>query len=127
MWRLAILLLPMLLAGCSKESVEVQREVFDSAGSNRLTLYALVERSGNEETYSFDSLAWRWRYGTNWLYRSLITQQRFQRGYPRTRSIVDIDSINATNGTAIIQVCEESAPITNGNTITVNAIYSWRE
>lgn len=102
----------------------MQREVMDSVGSNKLTLYALVERSRNEADYRFDSLAWRWKYGTNWLYRSLITQEQFQRGYPWERSVVDIYSINATNGTTIIKVFEDSTTTTNGVT---NNGYTWRE
>jgi hypothetical protein len=41
--------------------------------------------------------------------------------------VSDINSLNASSGTAIIQVCEDSAPVTKGNTVYIDCVYSWRE
>lgn len=127
MWKFVVIAL--LVAGCRKESVEMERQVVDGTGTNALVLYSVVGRTplSSEVDYDFHSIVWRTRVGTNWTDRSSIGQQAFQGGSVRRRWVNEIDSFDSAKGTAVIKVGEESPPVKNGSTTTVSVVYSWRE
>ena len=59
--------------------------------------------------------------------RANISRGAFLAGTTRDRWVIDIDSLDTSNGTAIIKVGENSLPVTKGSTVTVSCTYSWRE
>ena len=122
-------LMALMLVGCRKESVELQREIADATGTNRLALYATVGRSSLSRftDCDFHSLVWREQVGTNWTARRTIDQVTFQIGSTRHRWVNDIASFDGVNGVAVIKVGEESPPIATSTSIVLNVVYSWRE
>jgi hypothetical protein len=41
--------------------------------------------------------------------------------------VSDIQSVEGSNGVAVLKVAEASLPVASGGTTTVNFVYSWRE
>ena len=128
--RVLLLTVCLFLCGCRPESPQSQREVVDATGTNLLAMVQeVVGRSliGGKVYHDFHSLVWRTKVGTNWIDQRVVSQAAFQTGSARRRWVNDIDSLNASNGTAVIKVAEESLPFTNGGNIIINIVYSWRE
>jgi type II secretory pathway component PulL len=128
--RTVLLLAFLLLAGCHRQSsVESVRTVADMAGTNELVLCDSVTPwlLGNGKDHEFHSMVWRVRSGTNWIDKATISRSAFLAGTIRDRWVIDIGCLDITNGTAVIKVGENSLPVTNGSTVTINCSYSWRE
>lgn len=134
--RIVFLILCLLLCGCGSKRV-MQEEVTDSTGSNRLVRIAridyvrpsssLLDLFQTRRSTNFDSLVWRTNAGGAWQDYIVISDAAFQAGSPRRRRVSQIHSLDASNGTAIIQVVEESPPKRIGSGIRIDTIYSWRE
>ena len=130
--RAALLIVCFILCGCdySPPANPFSREVTDKSGTNRLALVYVSAGPGpgaNSESFAFHSLAWRTKAGTNWNDRVVITRADFEVGSLRHRSVSDIYSLDPTTGNAVIKVAEDSAPKTNGTTVSTACVYSWRE
>lgn len=81
----------------------------------------------SRQSFEFDSLVWRTNVLGAWRNRVVITEQAFQAGGPRDRWVSQLHSFDATNGTAIIKVAEESLPRPFAGGVRVDVVYSWRE
>ena len=135
--RPVILLTVLLLTGCHRQYVKSVRVVADATGTNELVLYDTVRPwlLGNGEDHEFHSLVWKVKSGSNWTEKATISRDAFMAGKSRAaglpftsgRWVNDINSLNPNSGTAIIKVAEDSAPVTNGSTIAIACVYSWRE
>jgi hypothetical protein len=125
----AVLLTFLLLAGCCRESVQSSRSLVDATGTNQLVLNERVTSwlLRDREDKEFHSLVWRVKSGTNWMERAAISRADFQLGSPGNRWVSDIDSLDSSNGTAIIKVVEASLPISDGSGTIINYVYSWRQ
>jgi hypothetical protein len=123
------LVILFLLTGCRRESMQASRTAVDAAGTNQLVLFERVKPwlLGNGESHDFHSLVWRIKSGTNWIDRAVVSKAAFQFGTTRERWVNDIQSVEGSNGIAIIKVAEESAPISTGSNTTIFCVYSWRE
>ena len=118
----------LLLMGCHRQALQSSR-VVQVDGTNQLILYECVRPwlLRNGEDHEFHSLVWRVRAGTSWMDKVVITREAFQAGTPRERWVSDIQGLDTRAGVAVIKVAEDSLPIGNGNMITINTVYSWRE
>ncbi len=127
--RNLILISALVLAGCRRESVEITQEAVDATGTNRLVLYNIVGRTSlsSRVDYDFHSLAWQVKAGTNWTDRLVISQSAFQGASPQRRWVNQIAAFDGSTAIGVLKVGEESKPITNGNSVSIHAIYSWRE
>ena len=123
------LVILFLLAGCRREYIQGSRTTVDAAGTNQLVLYERINPwlLGNGEDHDFHSLVWEVKSGTNWIDRAVVSKSAFQSGTTRERWVSDIQSVEGSNGVAVIKVAEESAPIATGGVTTVYCVYSWRE
>lgn len=129
--RIAISVLFLLLCGCSSKRV-VQEEVTDSTGSNRLARVdrddsSLMDFLKSRRSFDFDSLVWRTNAAGAWYDHIVISAAAFQAGSSRRRWVSEIHSLDATKGTAIIKVGEETPPRAIGGGIRIDVVYSWRE
>ena len=129
--RAIVLTLCIVLCGCGIRRV-TQEEISDTTGSNRLArvdqdVSSLMDRLHGERGFNFDSLVWRTNAGGVWRDHIVISEAAFQAGSSRRRWVSQINSLDASNGRAIIKVAEESAPQTSGGRVSFRVIYSWRE
>jgi hypothetical protein len=113
-----ILVMILMVAGCefSPPANPFSAEVEDKSGNHRLALIYTPSGVGpipGSQAYDFDSLVWRFKVGTNWSNRIVITKQQFEAGSPTRRRVSEIYSIDPTSGNAVIKVAEGS--------------YTWRE
>jgi hypothetical protein len=125
--RAVIPFLCLLLCACNS-SVR-QQEITDSAGSNRLALinkriWLLRDIGTGRKSYDFHALVWRSNIEGRWRDKAIISKDAFQGGSLRKRWVIELNSLNATNGTAIIKVAEGDVP--EGST-SIRYVYSWRE
>src|SRR5688572_3336692 len=125
--RIAIPVLCILLCGCGLRAT--REEVIDWSLRNKLSLiYRNTSTLGDvlrrQGSYEFHSLVWSTNAGGKWRDHVVISQAAFQAGSARTRWISQIDSLDPTNGIAIIKVAEGDVP---AGSSTVNYVYSWRE
>jgi hypothetical protein len=124
--RVVCLILFVLACGCDFRSSGPGPNQTIRNGKDRLTLRFAprgVPVPGGIG-YDFHSLVWEREEGDFWRERTVISQEQFQAGTDRHRSVHELHSFDPTTGNAIIQIAEGNAP-TNAGTVTM--IYSWRE
>lgn len=129
--RIAISVLCLLLCGCGSKPV-TQQTVSDSTGRNQLVLIdrnisSIIDTLHSRQSFDFDSLVWRTNAGARWRDHITISAAAFQAGSPRRRWVNQIHSLDASNGTAIIKVGEESPPRPIAGGFCMDVVYSWRE
>lgn len=127
MIRIAVILLSILLFGCSKRSVVIVETVVATSGVDRLILKnweTVSPLNPAERSRDSHSLVWQRNSGSAWTDYILITQKDFQSGRSHSRCIVSVHDFDPASGTAIIKVAEGDAP---ESATFVSYIYSWRE
>jgi hypothetical protein len=99
------------------------REIIDQSGNHRLVIHYEPPEDGVPA--NFHRLVWSAKTGSDWVDRTTIAREDFNRDTDKRRWIQEIHSFDPSTGYAIMKVAEGDVP--RHEKKRTRFIYSWRE